>query len=40
MPECERCGDDLVDDRDKNSAGHWRDRCIPCMREMSPEERR
>lgn len=35
MPECEDCADDLVDPRDKNAAGWWRDRCLPCISEDS-----
>lgn len=32
MSDCEECGDSLVDPRDKNKAGWWRDRCLPCLR--------
>jgi len=40
MSECERCGDDLVDPRDKNAAGWWRDRCMACLEDLaySPED--
>ena len=31
MPDCENCGDVLEDPRDKNAAGWWRDRCLPCI---------
>ena len=31
MSECDRCGNYLEDPRDKNSAGHWRDACLPCI---------
>jgi len=32
MTDCENCGGDLVDPRDKNKAGWWRDCCLPCIR--------
>jgi len=32
-PTCDDCGDELVDPRDKNAAGWWRDRCLPCIAE-------
>lgn len=32
MSECDDCGEPLTD-RDKNSAGHYRDRCLECIRE-------
>jgi len=35
MPDCESCGHDLQDPRDKNAAGWWRDRCLPCIRRES-----
>jgi len=31
MSVCDRCGNYLEDPRDKNSAGHWRDACLPCI---------
>ena len=31
MPDCDDCEDPLVDGRDKNEAGWWRDRCLPCI---------
>jgi len=30
MPECESCGDDLTK-QDKNTAGHYRERCQECI---------
>jgi len=33
MTDCDDCGDTLVGPRDKNTAGHWRDVCLPCIRE-------
>jgi len=33
MPDCEDCGDQLVDARDKNKAGWWRTRCLVCIRQ-------
>lgn len=32
MTDCDECGDRLVDPRDKNKSGWWRDRCLPCIR--------
>jgi len=32
MTDCDDCGDALVDPRDKNEAGWWRDVCLPCIR--------
>jgi len=32
MPDCDDCGDELQDPRDKNKAGWWRDYCLPCIR--------
>jgi hypothetical protein len=37
MTDCERCGDSLVDPRDKNAAGWWRDCCLPCIQERAPD---
>jgi len=33
MPDCEDCGRSLVDPRDNNKAGWWRDRCLGCIRQ-------
>jgi len=33
MPDCEDCDDALVDPRDKNKAGWWRNRCLGCIRQ-------
>jgi len=33
VTNCDDCGDRLVDPRDKNLSGWWRDRCLPCIRE-------
>ncbi len=33
MTDCDDCGDRLVDPRDKNMSGWWRDRCLPCIRQ-------
>lgn len=32
MSECGNCGAPLVDPRDKNATGWWRDRCLRCLR--------
>lgn len=32
---CDTCGDALQPDRDKNTAGHYRDDCLPCIREQA-----
>jgi len=32
MTDCDDCGGELVDLRDKNMSGWWRDRCLPCIR--------
>jgi len=37
MPNCDECGDALHDPRDKNASGWWRDRCLPCIREQTPD---
>lgn len=37
MPECETCGDTLVDPRDKDAGGWWRDRCLPCISDAAPD---
>jgi len=37
MPECDACGDELQDPRDKNLSGWWRDECLPCIGERVPE---
>jgi len=37
MPDCEVCDDPLEDPRDKNAAGWWRDRCLPCIAEAAPD---
>jgi hypothetical protein len=42
MSECDRCGDPLTD-ADKDTAGHYRDYCRGCIRELaasSDRERR
>jgi len=31
MSNCDDCGDALLDPRDKNKTGWWRDRCLPCF---------
>jgi hypothetical protein len=36
MPECENCGGELQDPRDK-AGGWWREKCVPCMSEESPD---
>lgn len=38
VSECERCGAALTND-DKNSAGHYRDRCLDCLAEAARTER-
>ena len=38
MSECERCGTALTN-ADKNSAGHYRDRCTDCLAEAARTER-
>lgn len=40
-PTCDDCGAELVDPRDKNASGWWRDRCLPCITEdaYQPDER-
>jgi hypothetical protein len=34
-PVCDRCGDPLEHPRDKNAAGWWRDRCMPCIEALA-----
>jgi len=34
MATCENCGNQLTD-RDKNEAGHFRDRCMDCIRKAT-----
>lgn len=36
---CDECGEKMDGSRDKNEAGHWRRACMPCIVELSPEER-
>jgi len=36
MTECDVCGDDLQTPRDK-AGGWWRDRCLPRIREETPD---
>ena len=40
MTDCDECGDELRDPRDKNASGWWRDRCLPCIREQTPDVER
>lgn len=35
MATCERCGDPV---ENKNSAGHYRDKCWECIEEVADEE--
>jgi len=37
MPDCDDCGDPLDPERDKNTAGHYRDCCLPCISERAPD---
>jgi len=32
MPNCESCGGEV---NEKNAAGHWRDNCQECIREVA-----
>jgi len=36
---CDACGDPLDADRDRDSAGQYRDRCRPCIEAAAPDER-
>lgn len=38
MATCEDCGEELGDD-DKNSMGHYRDRCLDCLGSDAPVKR-
>jgi len=32
MAECERCGDEV---NNKNAAGHYRDKCMSCIKDVA-----
>jgi hypothetical protein len=40
MPDCDECGGQLQDPRDKNASGWWRDRCLPCIGQETPDVER
>ena len=40
MPNCDNCGNELQDPRDKNAAGWWRDECLPCISNRAKLDRR
>jgi len=36
MPKCERCGDELIDPRDRHDKGnYWRDKCMSCIEDVA-----
>jgi hypothetical protein len=37
MATCNECGDALLDPRDKNETGWWRERCLPCIDDATDE---
>ena len=40
MATCDECGDALLDPRDKNETGWWRECCLPCIDDSADDVNR